>query len=203
MLWCVAACCSVWQSLGAWQLNNTSRLPRDDLIIRVSSCVTCLWWYSIIVLMRMIWSWSNDENHMKMWSNDKNHMKMSHFHVILVTIIVIMRMRIMKNIYILLHACSATVRLLHSWAADMNHIWGQSHDNVTWMTKHMTKQTYLSLNWTTRNAMGMWHGPHMMKIIWHCVMPRGGGLGSSTIFKNLMSPTPRRKWYLTTRRRAH
>ena len=27
---------------------------------------------------------------------------------------------------------------------------------------------------------------------------RGGGLGSSTIFKNLMSPTPRRKWYLTT-----
>ena len=33
--------------------------------------------------------------------------------------------------------------------------------------------------------------------------PRGGGLGSSTIFKNLMSPTPRRKWYLTTGRRAH
>jgi len=32
---------------------------------------------------------------------------------------------------------------------------------------------------------------------------RGGGLASSTIFKNLMSPTPRRKWYLTTRRRAH
>ena len=32
---------------------------------------------------------------------------------------------------------------------------------------------------------------------------RGGGLGSSPIFKNLMSPTPRRKWYLTTGRRAH
>ena len=32
---------------------------------------------------------------------------------------------------------------------------------------------------------------------------RGGGLGSSTIFKNSMSPTPRRKWYLTTGRRAH
>ena len=31
----------------------------------------------------------------------------------------------------------------------------------------------------------------------------GGGLGSSTIFKNLMSPTPRRKWYLMTGRRAH
>jgi len=31
----------------------------------------------------------------------------------------------------------------------------------------------------------------------------GGGLGSSTISKNLMSPTPRRKWYLTTGRRAH
>jgi len=31
---------------------------------------------------------------------------------------------------------------------------------------------------------------------------RGGGLGSSTI-SNLMSPTPRRKWYLTTGRRAH
>ena len=32
---------------------------------------------------------------------------------------------------------------------------------------------------------------------------RGGGLGSSTTFKNLMSPTPRRKWYLMTGRRAH
>ena len=32
---------------------------------------------------------------------------------------------------------------------------------------------------------------------------RDGGLGSSTIFKNLMSPTPRRKWYLTTGCRAH
>ena len=36
-----------------------------------------------------------------------------------------------------------------------------------------------------------------------CPTQRGGGLGSSTIFKNLMSPTPRRKWYLTTGRRAH
>ena len=35
------------------------------------------------------------------------------------------------------------------------------------------------------------------------IVSRGGGLGSSTIFKNLMSPTPRRKWYLTTGRRAH
>ena len=34
-------------------------------------------------------------------------------------------------------------------------------------------------------------------------MERGGGLGSSTISKNLMSPTPRRKWYLTTGRRFH
>ena len=32
---------------------------------------------------------------------------------------------------------------------------------------------------------------------------RGGGLGSRPIFKNLMSPTPHRKWYLTTGRRAH
>ena len=39
-------------------------------------------------------------------------------------------------------------------------------------------------------------------ISFHLFM-RGGGLGSSTIFKNLMSPTPRRKWYLTTGRRAH
>ena len=31
-----------------------------------------------------------------------------------------------------------------------------------------------------------------------CGVWRGGGLGSSTISKNLMSPTPRRKWYLTT-----
>ena len=46
------------------------------------------------------------------------------------------------------------------------------------------------------------------------VVMRGGGLGSSTIrevggwgrvpfSRNLMSPTPRRKWYLTTGRRAH
>jgi len=42
--------------------------------------------------------------------------------------------------------------------------------------------------------------------LWVKILPptsRGGGLGSSTIFKNLMSPTPRRKWYLTTGRRAH
>ena len=32
---------------------------------------------------------------------------------------------------------------------------------------------------------------------------RGGGLGSNTIFKNSMSPTLRRKCYLTTGRRAH
>jgi len=32
---------------------------------------------------------------------------------------------------------------------------------------------------------------------------RGGGLGSRPFFKNLMSPTPRRKWYLTMGRRAH
>jgi len=36
-----------------------------------------------------------------------------------------------------------------------------------------------------------------------CVRWRGGGLGSSTIFENLMSPTPLRKWYLTTGHRAH
>ena len=30
---------------------------------------------------------------------------------------------------------------------------------------------------------------------------RGGGLGSSTVFKKFN--TPRRKWYLTTGRRAH
>ena len=39
---------------------------------------------------------------------------------------------------------------------------------------------------------------HMCACVW-----RGGGLGSSTISKNLVSPTPRRKWYLTTGRRAH
>ena len=41
------------------------------------------------------------------------------------------------------------------------------------------------------------------KNIWFRLQRRGGGLGSSTIFKDLMSPTPRRKWYLTTGRRAH
>ena len=38
---------------------------------------------------------------------------------------------------------------------------------------------------------------------WMLFRTRDGGLGSSTIFKNLMSPSPRRKWYLTTGRRAH
>ena len=39
--------------------------------------------------------------------------------------------------------------------------------------------------------------------IHNTIRRRGGELGSSTIFKNLMSPTPHRKWYLTTGRRAH
>ena len=30
-----------------------------------------------------------------------------------------------------------------------------------------------------------------------------GGWGRVTFSRNLMSPTPRRKWYLTTGRRAH
>ena len=40
--------------------------------------------------------------------------------------------------------------------------------------------------------------PILCQMLW-----RGGGLGSSTISKNLMNPPPRRKWYLTTGRRAH
>jgi len=32
---------------------------------------------------------------------------------------------------------------------------------------------------------------------------RGGGWGRAPFSRNLMSPTPRRKWYLTTGRRAH
>ena len=43
----------------------------------------------------------------------------------------------------------------------------------------------------------------LAEMFWLIPQMRGGGLGSSTIFKNLMSPTPRRKWYLTTGRRAH
>jgi len=46
-----------------------------------------------------------------------------------------------------------------------------------------------------------------IKMKWHSkcnrLYERGGGLGSSTVFKNLMSPTPCHKWYLTTGRRAH
>ena len=48
-----------------------------------------------------------------------------------------------------------------------------------------------------------WVGYQKLFLLFRSAYVRGGGLGSSTIFKNLMSPTPRRKWYLTTRRRAH
>ena len=36
-----------------------------------------------------------------------------------------------------------------------------------------------------------------------CVYREVGGWGRVPFSRNLMSPTPRRKWYLTTGRRAH
>ena len=37
----------------------------------------------------------------------------------------------------------------------------------------------------------------------HIVRREVGGWGRVSFSRNLMSPTPRRKWYLTTGRRAH
>ena len=95
------------------------------------------------------------------------------------------------------------------------HMW---HDDVTWRYD-MTTSRDLFINDIT-----IWHASFDMAtdefwrtIAWHdsfkcnvtmknvsfSFWERGGGLGSSTISKNLMSPTPRRKWYLTTGRRAH
>jgi len=51
--------------------------------------------------------------------------------------------------------------------------------------------------------LSLWVHMNSEALIGDRLLMRGGGLGSSTIFKNLMSPTPRRKWYLTTGRRAH
>jgi len=64
----------------------------------------------------------------------------------------------------------------------------------------------------TNSAYSMLY--NVLRPRWECCGTRGGGLGSSTIrevggwgrvpfSRNLMSPTPRRKWYLTTGRRAH
>ena len=36
-----------------------------------------------------------------------------------------------------------------------------------------------------------------------CIKGEVGGWGRDPFSRNLMSPTPRRKWYLTTGRRAH
>ena len=58
--------------------------------------------------------------------------------------------------------------------------------------------TYIYWVWTSDMS-----GNIFIFVMYMWYPTRGGGLGSSTIFKNLMSPTPRRKWYLTTGRRAH
>ena len=42
-----------------------------------------------------------------------------------------------------------------------------------------------------------------IKTIYDCLEREVGGWGRAPFSKNLMSPTPRRKWYLTTGRRAH
>jgi len=65
-------------------------------------------------------------------------------------------------------------------------------------TRNESWRAYPIINW----HVWMSHGINMNES-WQAEYRRGGGLGSSTIFKNLMSPTPRRKWHLTTRRRAH
>jgi len=51
-------------------------------------------------------------------------------------------------------------------------------------------------------ALGAQHPP-WMQILKSQLWRRGGGLGSSTIFKKFNEPYARRKWYLTTGRRAH
>ena len=67
-----------------------------------------------------------------------------------------------------------------------------------WVTKSTYQLvTICTYEWVTNSI------PLALNLSSHIRTTRGGGLGSSTIFKNLMSPTPRRKWYLSTGRRAH
>ena len=78
------------------------------------------------------------------------------------------------------------------------HIYTRTH---AW--RHIPYNIYIRIRayWCTYiNVLMICHHIHTIPSSYRL---RGGGLGSSTIFKNLMSPTPRRKWYLTTGRRAH
>ena len=68
-------------------------------------------------------------------------------------------------------------------------------------TSNFTTHRALLKSFTTQRALLKSYRAHFIRDM--LLLTRGGGLGSSTIFKNLMSPTPRRKWYLTTGRRAH
>ena len=96
------------------------------------------------------------------------------------------------------HLIAATHTLTHMQQTWLNRLSGSFDRSNTHCNTHATNMTQS----IQRFIWSLQHTPILDDLQIKSTM-RGGGLGSSTIFKNLMSPTPRRKWYLTTGRRAH
>ena len=76
--------------------------------------------------------------------------------------------------------------IIYSWMCRMTYAWV-----VTWLTYYEYVTSY------TRIRMRVWC------LLWRYVIREVGGWGRVPFSKKIMSPTPRRKWYSTTGRRAH
>ena len=96
--------------------------------------------------------------------------------------------------YSWMHIHQCLLYTLHTSRQSVSHTLSRTHHAILYCLHPCLLNTSMCIAYMT-----CLHHVHCT----HHIAWRGAGLGSSTIFKNLMSPTPRRKWYLTTGRRAH
>jgi len=112
-------------------------------------------------------------------------------------------------------------RPIHTWDMTHFHVWHDSFPYATWLIHPGSPRTLQNfpepcyrdpftrvtclIHKCDMTHSCTWHDSFIQAAHerYRLIPRRGGGLGSSNVFKNLMSPTLRRKWYLTTGRRAH
>ena len=98
-----------------------------------------------------------------------------------------------KHEWVMVHLWMSLVTLewvmAHLWMRHVTHEWVMSRICMSHVT-HMYESCH-TYAWVKSH---IWMG-HVIREV--------GGWGRVPFSRNLMSPTPRRKWYLTTGRRAH
>jgi len=100
--------------------------------------------------------------------------------------------------------------LIHMWCMTHSHVWHDSFTATHYNTLQHTatrlgaykRMVFKGVIWTHRKILQ--HTAARLDVYVRIVFKREvGGWGRVPFSRNLMSPTPRRKWYLTTGRRFH